>query len=142
MSRVLGLDIGDVRIGVSMSDKLGIIASPLEVINRKKINSKDRIADIVKENDVEKIIYGLPISLDGSQKIQAKKVKKYIIELKKIINIEYEAVDERYSTVSADNMLNTFTKKDAMEKRKIVDKVAATIILQTYLDMNNKRRLQ
>ena len=79
MSRVLGLDIGDVRIGVSMSDKLGIIASPLEVINRKKINSKDRIADIVKENDVEKIIYGLPISLDGSQKIQAKKVKKYII---------------------------------------------------------------
>ncbi|NLK62753.1 MAG: Holliday junction resolvase RuvX [Fusobacteria bacterium] len=142
MSRVLGLDIGDVRIGVSMSDKLGIIASPLEVINRKKINSKDRIADIVKENDVEKIIYGLPISLDGSEKIQAKKVKKYIKELKKIINIEYEAVDERYSTVSADNMLNTFTKKDAMEKRKIVDKVAATIILQTYLDMNNKRRLQ
>lgn len=142
MSRVLGLDIGDVRIGVSMSDKLGIIASPLEVINRKKINSKDRIADIVKENDVEKIIYGLPISLDGSQKIQAKKVKKYIIELKKIINIEYEAVDERYSTVSADNMLNTFTKKDAIEKRKVVDKVAATIILQTYLDMNNKRRLQ
>lgn len=142
MSRVLGLDIGDVRIGVSMSDKLGIIASPLEVINRKKTNSKDRIVEIVKENDVEKIIYGLPISLDGSEKIQAKKVKKYIIELKKIINIEYEAVDERYSTVSADNMLNTFTKKDAMEKRKIVDKVAATIILQTYLDMNNKRRLQ
>lgn len=142
MSRVLGLDIGDVRIGVSMSDKLGIIASPLEVINRKKTNSKDRIVEIVKENDVEKIIYGLPISLDGSEKIQAKKVKKYIKELKKIINIEYEAVDERYSTVSADNMLNTFTKKDAMEKRKIVDKVAATIILQTYLDMNNKRRLQ
>jgi len=141
MNKITALDIGDVRIGVAASDLLGLIASPVEVIDRRKINPVERIKKIVEEGNSKTLVYGIPKSLDGSEKRQAEKVREFIIELKKEINnVEFIEMDERYSTVSADNMLKEFTKKNAKEKRKVVDKVAATIILQTYLDMKNRRR--
>ncbi len=140
MKRYIALDIGDVRIGVAKSDIMGIIASPLETINRKKVKSVKRIAEICKENNTNSIVVGIPKSLDGIERRQAEKVRNYIEKLKKEIeNLEIIEVDERFSTVSADNILNDLNKKGAIEKRKLVDKVAASIILQTFLDMNSKK---
>ena len=136
MKRYIALDIGDVRIGVARSDIMGIIASPLETINRKKVKSVKRIAEICKENDTNLIVVGIPRSLDGEEKRQAEKVREYIEKLKKEIeNLEIIEVDERFSTVIADKILKELNKNGAIEKRKVVDKVAASIILQTYLDM-------
>ncbi|OQY09861.1 MAG: Holliday junction resolvase RuvX [Fusobacteriia bacterium 4572_132] len=124
-------------MGVASSDLLGIIASPLEVIDRRKVEPINRIIELVEIKKAKKIVVGLPLSLDGTEKRQAEKVREFISELEKeLSNIEIITVDERYSTVSADNMLNKTTKKGAREKRKVVDKVAASIILQTYLNMN------
>lgn len=134
--RILALDVGDVRIGVASSDLLGIIASPLEVIDRRKVEPINRIIELVEIKKAEKLVVGMPLSLDGTEKRQAEKVREFISDLEsKLSNIEIITVDERYSTVSADNMLNEATKKGAKEKRKVVDKVAASIILQTYLNM-------
>ena len=136
MKRYLALDIGDVRIGVARSDLMGIIATPLETINRKKVKSVKRIAELCKENNTTSIVVGIPKSLDGEEKRQAEKVREYIEKLKKAIeNLEIIEIDERFSTVLADHILQDLNKNGAIEKRKVVDKVAASIILQTYLDM-------
>lgn len=138
--RVMALDVGDVRIGVALSDALRMIASPFEVIDRGKTEPIKRIKEIIKERTVTRIVIGMPISLDGTKKVQAQKVEAFIAELKNELGeIEMETIDERLSTVSADKMLRESTKKDAREKRKVVDKVAATIILQNYLDMKKGR---
>lgn len=135
MKRYVALDIGDVRIGVAKSDVMGIIATPLETINRKKTKSVKRIAEICRENNTTYLVVGIPKSLDGTEKRQAEKVRIYVEKLKKEIeNLEIFEVDERFSTVSADSILNDLNKKGAIEKRKLVDKVAASIILQTFLD--------
>lgn len=136
MKKYIALDIGDVRIGVAKSNVLGMIATPLETIDRRKTKALKRIAEICKENNTSSIVVGIPKSLDGSEKRQAEKVREFIIKLKKEIeNLEIIEVDERFSTVIADNILKDLNKKGAVEKRKIVDKMAAAIILQTYLDM-------
>ena len=136
MKRYIALDIGDVRIGVARSDIMGIIATPLETINRKKVKSVKRIVEICKENNTESIVVGIPKSLNGEEKRQAEKVREYIEKIKKEIpNAEIIEVDERFSTVIADNILTELNTKGAIEKRKVVDKVAASIILQRYLDM-------
>lgn len=118
MKRYIALDIGDVRIGVARSDIMGIIASPLETINRK-IKSVKRIAEICKENDTNLIVVGIPKSLDGEEKRQAEKVREYIEKLKREIeNLEIIEVDERFSTVIADNILKELNKNGAIEKER------------------------
>lgn len=137
--KYIALDIGDVRIGVAKSDILGMLAIPLETIDRRKVKSVKRIVEICKENNTTSIVVGIPKSLDGTEKRQAEKVRAYIEKLKKEIeNLEIIEIDERFTTVSADNILNDLNKKGAIEKRKVVDKVAASIILKTFLDMNKK----
>jgi putative holliday junction resolvase len=133
--RIIALDIGDVRIGVAMSDVIGMFASPLEVIDRNKVNAVDRIKKIVEEYKVDTIVAGLPKSLNGEEKMQAQKVREFVKVLTEELGKEIIFIDERYSTVAADRMLNETTKKNAIEKRKVVDKIAATFILQTYLDI-------
>ncbi|MDP0493424.1 MAG: Holliday junction resolvase RuvX [Fusobacterium sp. JB021] len=133
--KYISLDVGDVRIGVARSDIMGIVATPYEVINRKKVKSVKRIAEILKENNTKSLVVGIPKSLDGTEKRQAEKVREYIKKLKKNIEgLEIYEVDERLTTVSADRMLTDGGKKGALEKRKVVDKIAAAIILQTFLD--------
>lgn len=134
--RYLALDVGDVRIGVAKSDLMGMVATPLEVIDRKKVKALKRIAELCKEENTKSFVIGIPKSLDGTEKRQAEKVREFIEKLKKEIEgIEIFEVDERLSTVSADRMLNETKLRGAKEKRKVVDKVAAAIILQTFLDM-------
>jgi putative Holliday junction resolvase len=133
--KYISLDIGDVRIGVARSDIMGLVATPLEVIDRRKVKSVKRIAEILNENNTKSLVVGIPKSLDGTEKRQAEKVREYIEKLKKNIEgLEIFEVDERLTTVSADRMLTDGGKKGAIEKRKVVDKIAAAIILQTFLD--------
>lgn len=137
--KYISLDVGDVRIGVARSDIMGMLATPYEVINRKKVKSVKRIAEILEENNTKSLVVGIPKSLDGSEKRQAEKVREYIEKLKKNIEgLEIYEVDERMTTVSADRMLTDGGKKGALEKRKVVDKIAAAIILQTFLDSRRK----
>lgn len=133
--KYISLDVGDVRIGVAKSDIMGIVATPLEVIDRRKIKAIKRIEEILKEENTKSLVIGIPKSLDGTEKRQAEKVREFIEKLKKDIeNLEIIEVDERLTTVSADRLLSETTKKGALEKRKVVDKIAAAIILQTFLD--------
>lgn len=133
--KYISLDIGDVRIGVARSDIMGLVATPLEVIDRRKVKSVKRIVEILNENNTKSLVVGIPKSLDGTEKRQAEKVREYIEKLKKNIEeLEVFEIDERLTTVSADRMLTDGGKKGAIEKRKVVDKIAAAIILQTFLD--------
>jgi putative Holliday junction resolvase len=132
VTRCLGLDIGDRRIGVALSDPNGILATPLDIINRT-----DEAADIaainriISQHQVGKIIIGLPRSMDGSIGSQAEKVKTFTEGLSRHIEIPLEFRDERLSTVSAKRLMRD-TKKTS--RRAGDDAVAAAVILQAYLD--------
>lgn len=135
MKKFLGIDLGDVRIGISKCDPLGILATALCVIDRNKENAIDRILEICREEGTYNIVMGKPVRLSGASEIQVEKVEKFSNELKLAcdkINIFY--VDERYTTKEAEYYLKNFSKKNAKEKRQVVDMIAATIILQTYLN--------
>jgi putative Holliday junction resolvase len=134
--RSLGLDIGDKRIGVALSDALGILATPLTVIERRSDNQG--IADIlqiVARNQVELIIAGLPQSMDGSLGFQAEKVRLFAEKLRQASPVAVEYRDERLTTVEAKRMLEEGrTKKLARNKKGEYDAAAAAVILQSYLN--------
>lgn len=135
MKKYIGIDLGDVRIGVAKCDPLGILATGLETINREKVDPIKRILEICQDEKTFSIVMGKPLRLNGNSEIQVEKVEKFSNELKKAdsrINIEY--VDERYTTKEAEYYLKNFSKKNAKEKRQVVDMIAATIILQTFLN--------
>ena len=135
MKKFIGLDVGDVRIGVAKCDPLGILATALEVIDRNVTDPIERIKEILSDEGTRKIVVGIPKSLDGTKNLQAEKVEKFISEMKeKIERIEVITVDERYTTTEAEHYLKNYSKKNGKERRKVVDMVAASIILQKYLD--------
>ena len=135
MKKFIGLDVGDVRIGVAKCDPLGILATALEVIDRNVTDPIERIKEILSDEGTRKIVVGMPKSLDGTKNLQAEKVEKFISEMKqKIERIEVIAIDERYTTTEAEHYLKNYSKKNGKERRKVVDMVAASIILQKYLD--------
>ena len=135
MKKFIGLDVGDVRRGVAKCDPLGILATALEVIDRNVTDPIERIKEILSDEGTRKIVVGMPKSLDGTKNLQAEKVEKFISEMKeKIERIEVIAVDERYTTTEAEHYLKNYSKKNGKERRKVVDMVAASIILQKYLD--------
>lgn len=128
----MALDVGDVRIGVAVSDPLGIIATPLTIISRQTINMDVRqIVDIARANDVGHIIVGMPFSMDGSLGPQAEKVRAFIDVLSGEMDIPIEYRDERLSTVAAKRMLQE-TRKTKRDTR--YDAAAAALILQSYLE--------
>jgi putative Holliday junction resolvase len=132
--RSLGLDIGDRRIGVALSDPEGILASPLTVINRRdeKLDIK-AITDIVSQKQVEQIVVGLPLSMDGSLSRQAEKVKEFTRKLCEHTQVPVEYRDERLTTVLAERLMQTVdTKKTGKKARH--DAQAAALVLQGYLD--------
>lgn len=133
--RSLGLDVGDKRIGVALSDPLGMLASPLLVIERKE-DAADiaAILQIVKQCKVEKIIVGLPQSMNGTIGAQAEKVKLFGEKLKKESPAPVDFRDERLSTVSAKRMIREAGARKSSKKKGEYDAAAAAIILQTFLD--------
>ncbi len=127
--------MGDVRIGVAKCDPLGILATALEVIDRNVSNPIERIKEIIEDEGTRKLVVGMPKSLDGTKKRQTEKVEEFVEELKaNISGIEIIYVDERYTTTEAEHYLKNYSKKNGRDRRKVVDMVAASIILQKYLD--------
>ncbi len=135
MGRIMALDVGDVRIGIAISDMMGIIANPLETYTRKGNLSIDAkyIADLATSREVSLFISGLPLGLNGQENEQTTKTRMFIDELSKQSAIPIEFMDERFTTLSAERVLIQGNVRRE-NRKKVIDKVAATIILQNYLD--------
>ena len=135
--RIVCLDIGDVRIGVAVSDPTGTIASPVEVIRRIGWGpDTQRIKSICEQYSTSRILSGLPLNMDGSEGFQAGKVRAFCAQLEKAgLSVIYQ--DERLSTVSAEEALieGGVSRSD---RKQVVDKVAASVILQQWLDTHNQ----
>jgi putative Holliday junction resolvase len=137
--RILGLDYGDVRVGVAVSDIMGWTAQGIESItysgNEKKLI--DRLELIIKEYQIEKIVIGFPINMNATLGPRAEKTEKFIDKLNKKFGLEVEKIDERLTTVSAQKTM-TYLGINKEKKKGIVDTISAVFILQTYLDKVNK----
>ena len=131
----MALDVGDVRIGIALSDLMGIIANPLETYTRKGNLDVDAkyIANLAKSKEVTLFVSGLPLGLKGQENEQTEKTREFIDKLKEVCDIPVEYLDERFTTLSAERVLieGNVRRED---RKKVIDKVAATIILQNYLD--------
>ena len=133
--RVLGIDLGTVRMGLSISDPLNMFASSLEEYKRKKSVSDDieHIVNIIREYDVGTVVLGYPLNMDGTKGIKCKETEDFAKILSEKIDIKIEYQDERLTTVSAQKMLLDCGCK-LKDRRNVVDKVSSAIILQAYLD--------
>ena len=133
--RVVGLDLGGRRIGVAVSDASGTVASPHSVLERRGDTASDHatIAAVIAELGAERVVVGLPLSLDGTVGPAASAVRDEIEALAAVLPIPVEAHDERFTTVTAERAL-TAQRVRARDRRGVVDKVAAAVILQSWLD--------
>ena len=132
--RVLAVDYGDSRIGLAVSDVLGIIASPVGTVKSSGMRGDiDTIASKAKELGAETIVIGLPLNMDGSEGVRAEKTRKLASILEKVSGLEVQLIDERLTTVSAERVLDEAEMKWD-KRKKVVDTISAQIILQTYLD--------
>ena len=134
MGRLLALDVGERRIGVALSDPMHVIASPYSVIDRKVTpDYKTEIQKLISEKDVEALVIGLPLTLKNRISKQTKKVQVIIEELTSELTVPIHTIDERLSSISAQNALKLQGVKTGHNKGEI-DKTAAAIFLQEFLD--------
>lgn len=136
--RIMGIDYGDVRIGVAMTDLSRTIASGYETYYRK--NLKEDIAhlkSLIETNKVKKVVFGLPLNMDGTIGVRVQATYDFVSELLKEVNIPVEYIDERLSSVEAEKFL---IDQDVSRKKrkKVIDKMSAIIILQDYLAMKGE----
>lgn len=139
--RILGLDLGTKTLGVAVSDKTCMIASALETIRfneNKPEESLKRLKEIKEEYNIELIVLGLPKNMNNTKGYAAKRSEDFGLLLTKELNIKVEYQDERLSSVSANNILLLADVSRKKRKDK-VDNVAATIILQNYLDISKRK---
>ncbi|MGY6502309.1 MAG: Holliday junction resolvase RuvX [Acidimicrobiales bacterium] len=131
--RALGLDLGSRRIGVAVSS--GTLATPYEVVERSGDRRTDhrRIAELVEETEALAVVVGLPLSLDGSTGKAARNALHEIGQLADTLGVPVTTYDERLTTVTADRQLMS-QDLDAVARRRVIDKVAAAVILQGWLD--------
>ena len=139
MQRVLALDVGDRRIGLAVSDPLGITAQGLETYTRTGDLEKDAayIRTVAEKYRPVRLLFGMPRNMDGSYGFQSEKVRAFEDAVLEGWDGEHAFYDERLSTVSAERVLYE-AEMNWQKRRKVVDKLAATIILQGYLDGNPK----
>ena len=138
MGRILGVDYGDSRIGLAISDLNKIIASPFHTINNKDLVSLEKIIkSIILENDIECIVLGLPISMSGNETQQTVKVRKFSKFLESF-GISIHLQDERLSSLSAKKSLIEQKVKTGHNKH-LIDSTAAAIFLQQFLDSHSYR---
>lgn len=133
MKRVIGIDYGDVRIGIACSDLLRIIASPYETYKRLGDDRDfEYIAKLAIEKEADTIVVGVPYSMDGTESEQTKKTRTFIEKLKSFTDCKIVEIDERLSSWAAEQMLleGDVRRED---RKKVIDKVAASIILDSYL---------
>ena len=130
----MGLDVGNKTIGVALSDPMFLLANALETIKRKKASVDiERIKDLVDENDVNLIVVGLPKNMNNSIGPQAMRVISFVDLLKKQVDVEVVYEDERMTTIQSEAVLMDMEVRRE-NRKKYIDKIAATFILQTYLD--------
>ena len=134
--RILGIDYGDARVGIAITDELNITAQGLETIQR---NHSDKIVlrrldEILETYEVDTIVVGLPLNMDGTMSERAEITQKFVHKLKcKYNKIKIEVIDERLTTVSAHKTMN-FLDVNKHKKKDIVDTISAVYILETYLN--------
>lgn len=135
--RVLALDLGAKRIGVAVSDDAGTVATPVATIARHRDRPRlhRELAELVAEWDVGLVLLGLPVALDGSIGPAAQAVLAERDELAAVVDVAVEVHDERFTTKIADRALRQRADLDARARRQVVDMVAASVILQDWLDL-------
>jgi putative Holliday junction resolvase len=138
--RALGLDLGAKRIGVAVSDRSGTIATPLTVIQRagRRADDHRRIAALVREEEAEIVVVGLPLSMDGSLGRAARDAVAEAEAIASVVGVPVRTHDERLTTVTADRVLIERNLR-APARRQVVDKVAAAVMLQGWLDARDAR---
>ena len=133
MTRILGLDPGERRVGVALSDPTGTIASPHSVIDRRSVELAEAVRTLCTEHDVERIVVGLPTGLSGVEGPSAEAARAVGAAVAEATGLLVEYQDERFTTVTAEAALLEGGVRRA-KRRDVRDKVAAAVILQTYLD--------
>lgn len=139
VGRLICFDVGERRIGIAVSDMLGITAQPVETYHRTGNLEKDYeyLASIIKEQEAVKLVVGLPKNMNNSLGFKAEEIQNFIEEFKSYLPEQFpiDWIDERLTTVQAENVLleaNVSRKK----RKKFVDKIAAVFMLQIYMDMH------
>lgn len=134
MGRILGLDVGTKTIGVAVSDALGMLAHPVTTVEREGVR-KDvaRLAGMVEERKVERVVVGLPLELDGTEERSARLARQIGAAMRAKTGLEVVYVDERYTSVDAERQL--LQARVGRDRRKqVIDQQAAILILQSYLE--------
>lgn len=136
--KIMGLDYGEARTGVALSDELGMMAHGLESIEHKGNDKKllERICEIIKANKVSKIVIGYPLNMNATKGPRVEKTDAFIKKLEQETGLPIEKIDERLTTVAAHKTM-TLLGVSAEKKKKIVDTISAEYILQMYLDKNS-----
>ena len=131
--KYLAIDLGDARTGIAVSES-GIIATGLETYKRAGLQRDlQYIADLVKQYKIDVVVFGLPLNMDGTAGERVEKTKAFAEQLQSLIDAKIDYEDERLTTVVAEEMLiEGGMRRD--KRKKVIDKIAATIILQAYLD--------
>lgn len=135
MTRVLGVDLGSKRIGVAVSDPTRTIATPLTVVARSGSRARDHraLAAIAAEEEVELVVIGLPLNMNGTEGAAARSARAEAREIERAAGVSVEMVDERRTTVIADRVMIE-GGLDGRRRRRVVDRVAAAVLLQGWLD--------
>ncbi|MCR5633038.1 MAG: Holliday junction resolvase RuvX [Eubacterium sp.] len=136
--RFMGLDYGDKTVGVAISDELLVTAQPIETIERERANklrkTYQRIEALISEYSVEKIVIGRPLNMNGTEGERVETTRAFADELSRRTGLEIVEVDERLTTVEANRILEETGVANSARK-EYIDKMAAAIILQSYLDL-------
>lgn len=135
MKRIMGLDVGNKTIGVAVSDLMQLTAQGITTVRRKGIKKDlEELDKIIKEKEVSQIVVGLPKNMNGTLGPQSEKVVKFTEKLKTITDLEIKFWDERLTTVAAERSLIE-ADVSRQKRKKVIDMIAAVLILQGYLDM-------
>lgn len=130
---ILGIDVGEARIGLARSDDLGMLAHPLETVHVKEGNPLKRVAEVIAREKVETVVIGLPRNMSGTYGPAAEKAREFAKKLQELAPCAVKFWDERLSTVAAQKQLHE-AGRNAKNSRSVIDQVAAVLILQGYLD--------
>lgn len=138
--RIMGLDLGEKRIGVAVSDPLGWTAQGVEVIISKGSREADikKIIDLARQYEISQIVIGLPRNMNGSAGPQAAKVESFAQKLSSMLGLPVTLWDERLTTAEAEKLLIAADLSRA-RRRRVIDQMAAVLILQGYLDCRNRK---
>ena len=138
-ARILGLDVGSKTIGLAVSDPLGITAQGLETIRRKnKRLDFERLEQVVREREIAEVVVGYPLRMSGAEGTQAEKMRRFAEELRQRFQLPVHLWDERLSSAQANRLLRE-TEMSIKRRGEVVDRLAAVLILQSWMDARSGR---